>query len=135
VLLHFPVVLLSLIPLVVGVSLLPFGKIWKPTIPYFVHLGTLSAIPTALFGYFLIDAKDTISNGLEWHERLGYIVTAFMVIFSLLLLIKKPNFNERAPIWVMALAVLAAGLVTAAAHLGGESVHGSLLVIFGQSDF
>ncbi len=129
--LHFPVALLSLLPVIVIAALFPFGKIWRPTIPYFVHFGTLFILPTVVFGQLLLVGRDTIAKELLLHQGLGYVTAGFMMLFSILLFFKKPDFEKEVPKFVIAMALLAALLVTITGHLGGESVHGSFFVLFG----
>ncbi len=135
VVLHFPVVMLTLIPMATLAALMPFGKIWRPVLPYFVHLGTLTAIPTVLFGKLLMLNRSSVTEALQWHEILGYATLILMILFSGLLLLKKPQLENEIPKWFIALALIAGGIVTATAHLGGESVHGSLIILFQGDGF
>ncbi len=131
IILHFPVTLLSLLPVIAIVALFPFGKIWRPIVPYFVHVGTLTILPAVLFGQMLLVGRDTLSKGLQMHQGLGYLTAGVMLLFSILLFVKKPNFEKTVPQWVVAMSLLTALLVTITGHLGGEAVHGSFFVLFG----
>ena len=131
--LHFPIVFISLAPLVIVLSLFSFGRIWIPTIPYFVHLGTLSALGTVALGFA---AASHFGGGSElpamllWHRNLTVVAAALMVTLSLYLLIKKPDLAVKIPLGMLGVSLLAALVLTAGAHLGAETVHGKTFILF-----
>jgi uncharacterized membrane protein len=135
ILVHFPVALICFLPLVLIASNFEFGKIWRPTIPYFVHLGSLSSIATSFVGYLWMWERETISNQLMWHRNLGFATTAIMVVISVFIFFRKTDFEKERPRIVLLLSLAAIILLHITAHLGGTLVHGEFLILFGGDDF
>ncbi len=81
--------------------------------------GMLTAVITALFGWFLHLEGGYSEDVLEWHKKLGIILTVFSVI---LYLIKGRNFAKKIYFPVFGITVL---LLILAGHSGGSLTHGS----------
>lgn len=129
--LHFPIVIITLLPLVLLVSRLPRGHSWIPTIPWFIHLGALSAVVAALLG--LAAARDwaggVLTPALLWHRNLTLATTTIMVLLSLYTFLKKPDFSRTRAAILLA-SLLATLALTLGAHLGAEAVHGRTFILF-----
>lgn len=128
--LHFPIVLLMLLPPILVLTQFKFGAIWRPIVPYFVHLATLTALPTAIVGLLAASTMSALSDGLIYHRNLTLAATAISVVMSLYLVVKRPNFREKAPFALLALSFLTAGILTLGAHFGAETVHGKTFILF-----
>lgn len=129
VLLHFPVTLTSLLPLLVVVSHFEFGRIWRRTLPYFIHASTLTAIAASAAG-FAFEVVRGESEAVQRHMQLGLAACALLALLSLYVIIKRPKWDLKVPAPVTVLSFICAATLGLAAHIGGESVHGSLFPIF-----
>lgn len=109
--LHFPIVLL-LIAVFLGLT----GK----KVPHLLlTVGVLSALITAVSGFFL--GKDTLAKGdlLFWHQWLGGGVALLAALWYAL-----DNMQLEQKIYTKAIQVILIGLVGFAGHYGGMVTHG-----------
>jgi len=128
--LHFPIVLMTLAPVVMLISSFKFGRIWLPTIPWFIHLGTVSALGTVALGFAATRALGDLSPMLTWHRNLTCFSSLLMTLVSLYLLIRKPDLTQRVPRVLLAINLLVVLALTVGAHLGAETVHGKTFILF-----
>ena len=116
------------------VSGFPSGRIWTPTIPFFIHFGTLSALATVTLGFAATWSMNGLAPGLQWHRNLTCAATLLAVLQSGYLLVIRPDFSKGVPRFVLASAFGAFLLLTAGAHLGAEQVHGKTLILFDKPE-
>ena len=127
--LHFPIVMITAIPLVVTLSYFDFGEIWRPTIPYLVHAATLTALATLLLGLAAARSYPTLPTELIWHRNLTFVATILLTLLSVYFAYRRPHFSTRLPRLVLAYSLLIFALVAIGAHLGAEAVHGRIFIL------
>ncbi|WP_068545185.1 DUF1592 domain-containing protein [Thalassotalea crassostreae] len=122
--LHFPVVLLLLAPSVELLSLKKNFKSLKPIIPLLWLVGAISAIITVALGLMLAANEGFRAEQVQSHQ-LGGMSVALLALFTLGLQITRDRLNKS---WISyTYTASSAGLVVlimAAAHAGGNLVHG-----------
>jgi uncharacterized membrane protein len=128
--LHFPAALVPMTFLVIFLSKFIKGQeFWRKTIPYFVYFSTLMAVVASTLGLLLAADMGDLEGMLLNHKHLTLTFTAYMIGFSAFMFFSKPNFEDEPPMSWVIISGLGAALLGAAAHFGGESVHGDLFII------
>lgn len=128
--LHFPAVLVPLSLIVALTSRFIKGQeFWSRTVPYFVHVGTLTAIVAATLGLMLSANMGELEGTLLSHKHMALFFTGYMIIYSIVLFVKKVDFTQKVPNFVIALSGIGATLLGIAAHYGGITTHGDLFII------
>lgn len=131
---HFPIVLLLLAPLVLFLSLRPGGLFWRKVIPYLVHLSAVATVGVTVLGLLLAVKRGALQGPLHLHRLLGIVTTVVIVAASAYLLARKPDLEKRIPAALWALLLLAAACVGLTGHEGGTSVHGDLIILGREAD-
>lgn len=129
--LHFPAVFipLTLITMLVG-NYIPGQEFWRKTVPYFLHGSTIMALAASALGLLLTANMNSLEGTLYYHRLFALILCGWLIIVSLVCLKLKPNFEQKVPVLFIVLAFISANLLGIAAHFGGITTHGELLIIF-----
>ena len=128
--LHFPIVLITFLPIVILATYFPWGKFWGKTVPYFIHLGTITAIAATALGLMLAFNVENIEGTLSLHRTFAILTTLYMVAFSAYVFAKKINFDNEIPKSIFILSSIGTLLISIAAHFGGTTTHGELIILF-----
>ena len=128
--LHFPIVFVVLLPFMLIAAKFPWGRIWQPVIPWVIHLGSLSALVTATFGFASAEAFQPLDSHLVYHRNLALAATVCTLFNSCLLLIKRPDLSRKIPVALLISALVALACLTLGAHFGAEAIHGATFILF-----
>lgn len=132
-LLHFPLVFISLLPPLFIISRFSWGKLWAPTIPYFLHFASLTIIPTIIAGLCLAYPEGELTEGnLYWHRQLTLVCGGLILLASLYHLISRVNLTKKFSIPLFTLCTLSFLFLIVGAHFGAVVVHGDFLVLFAE---
>ena len=122
--LHFPVVLLMLAPCVELLSLKKDFHSLKPIIPLLWLIGSISAIVTVFMGLMLAANEGFKAEQVQSHQ-LGGMSVAILALFTLGL---QQSYAKLKKTWLCysygASSASLLVLIMAAAHAGGNLVHG-----------
>ena len=122
--LHFPVVLLMLAPCVELLSLKKDFHSLKPIIPLLWLIGSISAIVTVFMGLMLAANEGFKAEQVQSHQ-LGGMSVAILALFTLGL---QQSYAKLKKTWLCysygAASASLVVLIMAAAHAGGNLVHG-----------
>lgn len=122
--LHFPVVLLMLAPCVELLSLKKDFHSLKPIIPLLWLIGSISAIVTVFMGLMLAANEGFKAEQVQSHQ-LGGMSVAILALFTLGL---QQSYAKLKKTWLCysygATSASLVVLIMAAAHAGGNLVHG-----------
>jgi hypothetical protein len=116
-LVHLPIGLLLVLPLMEMVGWTRWGKKVREAVPFVLWAAVLSAVSATFLGYLMMHADDTAGVLMTRHMWTGLAVG----VFSILALIFK--LTKIGPLY--AITLIGAVVSTAAAgHFGGAMVHG-----------
>jgi uncharacterized membrane protein len=128
--LHFPAALTPLALIVaLAARFIKGQEFWSRTIPYFMHGATITAIAAATLGLLLSANMGELEGTLAAHKHMALFFTAYMIVYSIVLLVKKYDFTKEVPTLVIIMSGIAAAILGAAAHYGGITTHGDLFII------
>lgn len=121
---HFPIALIFFAAVLELFSLKKYNSKFRPGIQFLIIAGSISAIFSAIFGWFLAESEGTSGAVLDLHKQIG-IATS---ILSILLLFAQFHANRKkgkSPVYLYraALFITAVG-VSVTGHFGGSLTHG-----------
>lgn len=128
-LLHFPLTIISILPLTYALTYFRFGKIWLPTIPYFIHFASLTMIPTCIAGLMLAGFGE-VSETIAIHRLYTLLSAGAIILASIYLLVTRNDIGEKVSVPLWALTLISFVLLVYGAHMGAESVHGDFIILF-----
>lgn len=125
-LLHFPI---GLFTVVMVLSFIAARSRWKQ--PDFVNLfeyllliSALTAVLTALMGFFLYTSGDYASDAINWHKWSGIGISLILCICCFF----RTTLYER-PVYARAFTLITFGLIIIAGHFGSVLTHGDNFVL------
>ncbi|MEI6892691.1 MAG: c-type cytochrome domain-containing protein [Pontiella sp.] len=122
--LHFPIVLLLIIPLLELLGTIPSFRFVRPTIPLLLGLAILFAANACVLGYLLATGEGHASELLTNHMWAGMITTVLMIT-ALILRQLHSHFKSKPTRWgyivVLGISIF---FLTIGSHDGASLVHG-----------
>jgi uncharacterized membrane protein len=125
--LHFPIVLLILTALIVLFA--PAGALRQNLFDYLLLFTSLSAVLTALMGFFLSVGGDYPSETISWHKWTGIAIPFILLIICVF---REQLYSRLLVFKIIAVAISA--LIIVAGHFGSTLTHGKNFVLAPVSD-
>jgi hypothetical protein len=119
--LHFPIALLLIVPVLELLSIIPSLRFMRQTIPVLLALAILFAFNACILGYMLATGEGIAGGLLTDHMWAGIITTILMVVALILHQIPAPKVASIGYFGFLGLSIIS---LTIGSHNGASLVHG-----------
>jgi uncharacterized membrane protein len=125
-LVHFPIASIFAVILVDLIGLLSKREAYLRVgtiLTLFAMVGAIAAVATGLFAEETVWHSKAADGLIETHELLGFVYLGLIVVLAIIRLAfsKRPGGRSG---WIgLAIAVIAAGVVSVGGHIGGQMVY------------